>query len=280
MTAPDYSHYSFRQLYEALNGVRGDLYPEVLNALEAEITKRHDVPKADLEEAYFLLDHAKYPEHQQRLADLVAARGGFDSIAPEVVNEDNKYHTGWRRFWALLFDTLIGLLVLGVCTLPLLKQAQGDVVMTTFINLGSQLLMLCYFILMHATFGQTLGKMITGVKVVRNADEGPISFLRALLRDLVPLMLLAAAVFMLPHSDIIVTSGKKVALQPPAMLGIVSMLSFLWGLMEIVTFLFNKRRRAVHDLIAGTVVIRYLRLSSTAAHDLAAPLRTSVPTHE
>ena len=39
MQVPDYSTYGFRELYEALDRLRADLYPHVLEALEAEIAR-------------------------------------------------------------------------------------------------------------------------------------------------------------------------------------------------------------------------------------------------
>lgn len=107
MQTPDYTGYTFRQLYEALDGIRGEQYPQILTALEAEIRSRPNVPKADLEEVYFHLDQNKFPEHERRLREEIEAQGGFDTIAPETVTDENRYHTGWRRFWAMIFDAII-----------------------------------------------------------------------------------------------------------------------------------------------------------------------------
>lgn len=259
MKSQDYTSYTFRQLYEGLESVRGDLYPEALSALEAEISRRHDVPKAELEEVYFHLDHGKYPEHRKHLTALILQQGGFDTIAAEVVTETNRYQTGWRRFWALVFDSLLLQLLIGVSTIPVIKHFANDVVIVTGLTVVSQTVILLYFILMHATLGQTLGKMLTGVKIVRYPDEHRIGLTQALLRETVPLLLLAAAIVMLPYSDIIVSTDKGAALKPPGIVTGVALLALLWGLLEVLTMLFSKKRRALHDLIARTVVVRYLK---------------------
>lgn len=38
--------------------------------------------------------------------------------------------------------------------------------------------------------------------------------------------------------------------------GISENVSLLWSILEVVTCLFSKRRRAIHDLIANTVVVK------------------------
>ena len=41
----------------------------------------------------------------------------------------------------------------------------------------------------------------------------------------------------------------------PSWHGIVDGLSFAWGASELIVLLLNRKRRALHDFIAGTVVI-------------------------
>jgi uncharacterized RDD family membrane protein YckC len=76
-----------------------------------------------------------------------------------------------------------------------------------------------YFIVMIAVFGQTIGKMITGIRVVRS-DGRPVSFLRAFIRFL--------------------------AYIPSGMLLFTGFLWILW----------DPERQGWHDMLADTVVIR------------------------
>jgi uncharacterized RDD family membrane protein YckC len=76
-----------------------------------------------------------------------------------------------------------------------------------------------YFIAMTAFFGQTIGKMITGIRVVRS-DGRPVSFLRALIRF-----------FAYIPSGVLLFTG------------------FLW-------ILWDPERQSWHDMLADTVVIR------------------------
>ncbi len=259
MATPDYSDYSFRELYEALGALRGDLYPQVLQALEDEIAKRQGLNKAELEEIYFRLDTERFPRHAERLRQEIARQGGFESIAPEVVTEQNRFSTGWRRFWAVIFDAIILFAVMAPVAMLVEEGRNDNLALMAALDYGTTLVTIFYYILLHAAWGQTLGKMITGVKVVKNSDLSPIAFRHALTRDMVPLLVFIVGIVLINYLDIGIAENKQASLQPPPIVGAVVFLQFLWPLLELITMLFNRRRRAIHDFIAGTVVIRYLR---------------------
>lgn len=50
--------------------------------------------------------------------------------------------------------------------------------------------------------------------------------------------------------------GKMVMALAPGWYGTISILQQVWIWSEVVVVLFNKRKRALHDFIAGTVVIQ------------------------
>lgn len=261
MNIPNYEKYTYRQLFEALDGLRGDVYPEVAAALGEEIARRTTPEKAELEEVYFRLDADKHPEHASRLRILIEQRGGFDTIAPERVDESNRFKTGWRRFWAMLiFDPVIFALGFSLLSAPFKGAATDNPALQTALNFAADVGWIFYFVLMHAICGQTLGKMITGVKVVRNSDLGPIRLWHALARESGPLLMFVVAMLVLPGVDFVDTGDAEEAFAqlPPSVVALVAV-PFIWGMLEILTMLFNKRRRALHDFIAGTVVIRHVR---------------------
>lgn len=119
-----------------------------------------------------------------------------------------------------------------------------------------------YSVLMHGFYGQTIGKRFAGVKVL-DISEKPITMRQAFLRDSVyiGLNIIALLLFLymrvvgeLPNTPVINLTRYLVGY---AALG--------WFLLEILTTLTNKKRRAVHDFIAGTVVVRteFIRGSKT-----------------
>jgi len=107
-------------------------------------------------------------------------------------------------------------------------------------------LMFFYFIYLHGKYGQTIGKRVTNVKVVLNNDENnAIGFKRAFIRDSVWIGL----VFI---ETLLILSGYSGSLVGEY---VFPTLAGSWSLAELATMLFNKKRRAVHDLLAGSVVI-------------------------
>lgn len=138
-------------------------------------------PHPDSDQKFSLRDALEEPEEEEKdnSAWDRALRGGF-----------------WLRSMAMAVDSLLLLLllaifvVLGFLTLtlgatggrevPFLRQAL--IVLPVIFPLGL-VLTLAYFTFFHGTWGQTIGKMIFGLQVVRT-DGRPLTFSRALARAL------------------------------------------------------------------------------------------------
>ena len=178
------------------------------------------------------------------------------------------YHTFWPRFLASFPDSaVIGLIntVVGILlALPV----------TQFVNVDEQpvllgtvaVLAICiqiiipflYTIMMHARSGQTVGKMLTGVRVVDAITGDPITTKQAWLRDGLPLVLWGLAMVYFTV-NLALESSDLQALKTGNMLDglmVFLSLSMIWWILEILTMFSNPKRRALHDYIAGTVVIR------------------------
>lgn len=105
---------------------------------------------------------------------------------------------------------------------------------------------LVYSIALHYRFGQTLGKRIMGIKVLDVSETRLPTFRQAVLRDSVWLGLEVLGLLL----AVVEVGGLE-------WLGLVLVnASFLWTILEITTMLLSPKRRAVHDLLAGTVVVR------------------------
>lgn len=159
----------------------------------------------------------------------------------------NKYETFWRRFFAMWIDgIIIGLLGY----LEKLSQNFDSIILFNLILFFSQVLPYLYSILLHGSYGQTIGKMITRVRIFDKSENSNITFRQAILRDIFPLggVLLIFVVNwfrLLPDSRFAIT-----------MVTIIMVIIISWTILEIITMMFSKKRRAIHDLIAGTVVLR------------------------
>jgi uncharacterized RDD family membrane protein YckC len=104
--------------------------------------------------------------------------------------------------------------------------------------------------------GQTFGKMALGVKVLNHSDETEIGVKQALRRESVNLVLntLSLILIVIVASSIETTGTlSTIVTLSAAVLGVVAI---VWVISEFVTMLFNDKRRALHDFIGKTVVIR------------------------
>lgn len=129
----------------------------------------------------------------------------------------------------------------------------------------SGLLYSAYSIGCHYKFGATLGKMAAGIKVTQpNGDN--IGLHHAVMRSSVDLMFGVVTIYMqlLVLSQVdpaiylnagLMEKGQHMMQFYPAWHNILNVVSITWVLSEFVVLLFNERKRALHDFIAGTVVV-------------------------
>ena len=108
---------------------------------------------------------------------------------------------------------------------------------------------------MHAMRGQTVGKMATGVKIFDKSEELEITWKQAIMRDIVPVFFFSVSLIYVIVSGV---SIEQAFTNDMSNLFVNAYLysTFMWSFAEFVTMLFNKKRRAIHDYIAGTVVVR------------------------
>jgi uncharacterized RDD family membrane protein YckC len=162
-----------------------------------------------------------------------------------------KYRTTARRFWAGFVDGLVFLPLgffgewVGKANLPLSLLVAW--------MLFSNAAILLYNVLMHGFYGQTLGKMALGVKVL-DVSESPISMRQAFLRESVYIVFNAITVII--SICLAFSGGSRYLKTFHTTQTIVGTASLIWFYAEILTCLTNQKRRAIHDFIAGTVVVK------------------------
>jgi uncharacterized RDD family membrane protein YckC len=112
-----------------------------------------------------------------------------------------------------------------------------------------------YSVVMHACYGQTLGKMVARVKVLDVSEERLPSLEQAYLRDIGSLVLGVFAMAYLIHLVVLGVYDPNAEIE--GIPGDIISWSFSgWFFLEIFTMWTNDKRRALHDYIAGTVVVR------------------------
>lgn len=165
---------------------------------------------------------------------------------------ETKYKTFWPRFWATLLD--------GAALAPImwLDQLIWNNTTSTF-ALGSwwslmQVISLSYYIGFLYRYGQTPGKMAMGVLVLDYKNQ-KLSFKQAILRYIAPVLLTPVALVIV-YSNLVNANLANRGLGDVETMLWISYVMIIWAALEMITMLFSKKRRAIHDYIAGTVVVR------------------------
>ena len=163
-----------------------------------------------------------------------------------------KYQTFAPRFLALIADSVI---FLPVFFLERYFEAVGwSPAFTYSLLLVTNLAHPVYSVVMHGLYGQTLGKMITKVRVVSVSKETPITFYEAVLRDLPQFFLnFSLFFFTIPTTT---KTGEMSKIIADAIPNYIYVFMVIWSIVNIVSFVVTIKHRAMHDIIAGTVVIK------------------------
>lgn len=173
-----------------------------------------------------------------------------------------RYAGFWPRLGALLWDILI---MLPLSALVFWGSERYRLFNLYYLVPGT-LFSLFYGVYLVRCFGGTPGKLIVGVRIRKVSGE-PVGYRETLLRYLPEFLLgtlmsiaLLISVFHMSdteyHSLSFMERAKRtVELAPPwyTPLQIVQNV-WVWG--ELIVLLTNRKRRALHDFIAGTVVVQ------------------------
>jgi uncharacterized RDD family membrane protein YckC len=169
---------------------------------------------------------------------------------------DDQYQTFWRRLGAAFLDIIIFVPLSLVDDWVLSLQPPVPIV-TTYMAV-SESTFLVYSILMHGLFGQTVGKMITRVKVV-SLDETPLTMRQAVLRDSPGLLFQVAYLpLAVMHLDWLIALRRGDETEIPQWFHVLGYGALLMLFIELATMLTNRKRRALHDFIAGSVVVKFI----------------------
>jgi uncharacterized RDD family membrane protein YckC len=165
---------------------------------------------------------------------------------------NERYKTFWPRFGAAFLDSAALAPLLWIDKV-LWNFTDSSILLFLWV-LIYQGITLAYNVGFLYLFGQTPGKMAAGVIILDNSDQ-KLTLNQAILRNIVTVIL--APIFIA-----IVASNLTVGLLVNRGLGDARLfmwfvgIAVAWGVIEFITMLFNSKRRAVHDFIVGTVVVR------------------------
>ena len=188
-------------------------------------------------------------EHSSRDFPTMDEEGVYytPSIAPLP-----RYDTFWRRVGAGIADGVI-LFPLHWLDSWIFGSGTTPVILLLWFTFNS-FSYIIYSVVLHGLYGQTLGKMLTGVRVL-DVSETRLSFGQAFLRDSVPMLFTTIGVAIGIQT---VLSGENPLAGEEITLAdiLIGLTAFVWLLAELITMLWNNKRRAIHDYIARSVVVR------------------------
>lgn len=179
--------------------------------------------------------------------------------------KENIYAGFWLRFEAGFYDALVAGLFWWLIVYPL--TFNGSYFSFVFGQFLYFIFYLYAYIHLVRLIGSSPGKWMTKIKIIR-IDGGKVDFRIAFLREIVNVFVILISLGhyiylwgIIDHAEFIALDGhlkqslylSKYQLEFQTILGYVMI---PWSLSELVVLLFNKRKRALHDYVADTVVIK------------------------
>ncbi|MEI8645439.1 RDD family protein [Pseudoalteromonas sp. Hal040] len=218
---PNYKNYSLDELLDAQKYIDKENYPQRAQELEFAIANRLKDPEAKAE---------------------------FDEL-----ETNKKYATFWPRFWAAVIDGLIFTALLYIeCLFFSVEYSNQNMVLQA----ANGVQYIGYVVFMHGFYGQTLGKMVMDVKVLDHDTETEITLKQSVRRESVNIAINSSWILLLLSISISLQQLGSVPEFLTYLIMALSSLATVWALSEFITMLFNEKRRAIHDFIGRTVVVR------------------------
>jgi uncharacterized RDD family membrane protein YckC len=184
------------------------------------------------------------------------------NFLPIVSDEGKRIYAGfWPRFCSVWVDFFV---VFPLVLLLFWLESFGKN-LAILITIPSTALFSMYHVYFNARFGGTLGKLAVGIRITK-PNGTRIGWPEAWKRSSVDigfgLLMLCVEVWALTQINGEQYSAaafferiKLLQSYYPAWFPIIKYSQNIWIWSEVVVLLFNKRKRALHDFIAGTVVI-------------------------
>ena len=179
-----------------------------------------------------------------------------------TTTDPTQYGGFWRRFAALWLDFLV---LLPLAALVFWGSERYRLFSLYYFVPGT-LVGLFYSVYLVRRFGGTPGKLIMGLRI-RKVSEEPVGYRQALLRYAPEFLLgLLMSIALLPpllqmtdaqyHALSFMERSKRQVELAPSWFKSVQIFQQIWIWSEFIVLLTNRKRRALHDFVAGTVVVR------------------------
>lgn len=171
----------------------------------------------------------------------------------------------WRRFGAYWIDVFVMIPLIGIVYFC----GEKSRLFQLYWFIPCLLIGIGFHVYLVKRFGGTPGKLLLNMRIAM-LDGSPVTLKAASLRYSVLFILsflssLALLLSVLSMTDELYFSlgyierSQKILELAPSWYRLVSILLQVWIWSEFISMLFNKQRRAIHDFIAGTVVVHEIK---------------------
>ncbi len=157
------------------------------------------------------------------------------------------YKTGWYRLSAEVFDRSI----INLATLIFAFLGEIYTGFDSFSWIIFNLLLVCYNVLLTYFFGGTPGKLFLRLRVLNYSDGERIKLWQAFVRSF-PTTLVVIAYFVI----FAINDFNAENYSTTGVTKVFAIVGWSWVAIEFITMLFNSKRRAVHDFVARTIVVK------------------------
>jgi uncharacterized RDD family membrane protein YckC len=196
---------------------------------------------------------------------LIIVTGGIRilTISKPTIDADGTVYADFgKRFWANAIDGILLLAGFYMVHLAFDKISLiSYIVVTSLFTLAAQI----FVVWMISKYHATPGKMLIGL-IVKTVEKKSVSIRHALLRSSVDIgfALLYGIAFLISLKTFSYSEFRELKMLKgmtyatshfPIWHTYATALSQLWFWSELAFLMFNKKRRAIHDFIAGTIVI-------------------------
>jgi uncharacterized RDD family membrane protein YckC len=178
------------------------------------------------------------------------------------MNTDTLRYAGfWPRLASLLLD---GIIMMPLLALGLWGSTQFRL-FDVYYFVPNIFFSLFYYVYLVRRFGGTPGKLIVGIRI-RKVNGEPVGYREAFLRylpdfilgTLASIALIIGLIHMTDaeyHSLAFMERTQRMVALAPSWYRPVQWIQNIWIWGELIVLLTNKKRRALHDFIAGTIVV-------------------------
>jgi uncharacterized RDD family membrane protein YckC len=218
------------------------------------------------QQAYVMSEHQKFQMNINYIFNACLLVIGIIGL----IKSDNvwyglnghKYAGFWRRAGAMMID---GFIFIFPFTIINTQITEYSYINYTTSNILMSILFTFYIVLMHSLFGATIGKFVTGIRVTK-VDGTKIGFKEAIFRSSIDILFsipFIISIFVIASQINFDELNVLVKLKQYSYLAelkpkwaiAIEVFSHAYVLSEVLVILFNKKKRSIHDFIAGTVVI-------------------------